>query len=68
MSNNINIIREKISNYGTSNLTVAEILELITGKEFTMPKDDAESSLLLNNLIRKNISEMMSCLGAAAFQ
>ena len=59
MSNNINIIREKISNYGTSNLTVAEILELITGKEFAMPKDDADSNLLLNNLIRKNLKEMM---------
>ena len=63
MSNNINMIREKISNYGTSNLTVAEILELITGKEFTLPKDDADSILLLNNLIRKNIREMMYSYG-----
>ena len=53
------MIREKISNYGTSNLTVVEILELITGKEFTLPKDNADSQLLLNNLIRKNITEMM---------
>ena len=28
-----------------------------------MPKDDAESSLLLNNLIRKNIREMMYSYG-----
>lgn len=63
MANNINIIREKISNYGTSNLTVAEILELITGKEFTMSKDDAEANMLLNNLIRKNIKEMMYSYG-----
>ena len=63
MSNNINMIREKISNYGTSNLTVVEILELITGKEFTLPKDNADSQLLLNNLIRKNITEMMYSYG-----
>ena len=59
MQSNVNIIREKITNYGTSNLTVAEILEIITGKEFTMSKDDAEANMLLNNLIRKNLEEMM---------
>ena len=63
MQNNINLIREKVVNYGTASLTVAEILELITGKEFTMAKDDADSHLLLNNLIRKNIREMMYSYG-----
>ena len=61
MQNNINIIREKISNYGTSNLTTAEILELITGKEIPIHRDDAEDYLLLNNFIKKNINEMMYC-------
>ena len=63
MQNNINMIREKIANYGTPNLTTAEILELITGKQFSIPKDDAESSQLLNNLIKKNINEMMYSYG-----
>lgn len=61
MQNNINIIREKISNYGTSNLTTAEILELITGKELLLLNDDAEDNMLLNNFIKKNINEMMYC-------
>ena len=68
MSNNINMIREKISNYGTSNLTTAEILELITGKEFSMSKDDAELNMLLNSLIRKNINEMMYSYGLSKKQ
>ena len=63
MQNNINIIREKISNYGTSNLTTAEILELITGKELSMLKDDAETNMLLNNLLKKNVNEMIYSYG-----
>lgn len=61
MQNNINLIREKISNYGTSQLTTAEILELITGKELPLLNDDAEDNMLLNNFIKKNINEMMYC-------
>lgn len=63
MQNNINIIREKIANYGTSSLTVAEILELITGKELPILKEDAEGNIVLNNLQRKNVNEMMYSYG-----
>lgn len=63
MQNNINIIREKIANYGTSSLTVAEILELITGKELPILKEDVEGNITLNNLLRKNVNEMMYSYG-----
>lgn len=63
MQNNINIIREKIANYGTSSLTVAEILELITGKELPILKEDVEGNIALNNLLRKNVNEMMYSYG-----